>query len=327
MNRVPLVTRFRCHSFGAFFCAVLFFFFAKVGTAQDQTSQAVSRAQLLGTQTAPPLPPGVSPTGVQEGQAVPSPNDTDLGEQQILKQVEEYKPFTASAAAPFYYTSNVALTNRGVVSDFLVAPTVGFFYQPRITRTLYGFVDVRQQFFYYDRHDSFNFGTFDAEAGLIFAIPEFHNLLLRAEYDFNRLTSSDDLGAEFFANHTFVASAELPFRVGRAQQLSLGIDFNISMAADHESPRRNDYGVYLGYSVFLTRRLSLDNVGRIVVRDYYHGDRTEVSEILAVSANYRLNTFWTLSAISSFAASQSNHSVFDYKVANVGGTVAVSAHF
>jgi hypothetical protein len=305
----------------------LLFFFAEDGIAQDQTSQSINRAELLGGQTAPPLPPGVSPSGVQQGQAASSPNDTDLGEQQILKEVEQYKPFTASAAAPFYYTSNVALTDKGVVSDFLVAPAVGFFYQPRITRTLYGFFAVRQQFFYYDQHDSFDFGSFDAEAGLIFAIPEFHNLILRGEYDFNRLTSSDDLGAGFFANHTFVASAELPFRIGRAQQLSLGVDFNISMAADHESPRRNDYGVYVGYSVFLTRKLSLDNVGRIVVRDYYHGSRTDVSEILALSANYRLNSLWTLSAISSFSASQSNHSVFDYKVANVGGSVAVSAHF
>jgi len=327
MGYVRSFLRLRRHFLGALVGAISLSILAGHATAQDQTSQSVNRAELLRAQTGPPLPPGVSPTGVEEGQAAPSPNDTDLGEQQILKQVEKYQPFTASAAAPFYYTSNVALTNKGVVSDFLVAPAVGFFYQPRITRTLYGFVDVRQQFFYYDRHDSFNFGTFYAEAGLIFAIPEFHNLLLRAEYDFNRLTSSDDLGAEFFANHTFVASAELPFRIGRAQQLSLGVDFNISMAADHESPRRNDYGVFVGYSVFLTRRLSLDNVGRIVVRDYYQGDRTDVSEMLAVSANYRLNTFWTLSAISSFAASQSNHSVFDYKVANVGGTVAVSAHF
>jgi len=295
--------------------------------AQNPTSQSIERAELLRGQTAPPLPPGVSPTGVQEGQAVPSPNDTDLGEQQILKQVEEYQPFTASVAAPFYYTSNVALTRRGVVSDFLVAPAAGVYYQPRITHTLYAFVDVRQQFFYYDRYDSFDFGSFDAEAGLIYALPQFHNLILRGEYDFNRLTSSDRIQDEFFSNHALIASAELPFRLGRAQQVSLGADVNISVAADHESPRRNDYGVFLGYSIFLTRALSLDSVGRVVVRDYYHGDRADVSEMLALSANYRLTNWWTASAISSFAASQSNHSVFDYKVANVGGAIALSVKF
>jgi hypothetical protein len=327
MSHVCGLVRFRCHRLCVLFCALCFSVFAGHSMAQNQTSQSIERAQLLRAQTAPPLPPGVSPTGVQEGQAVSSPNDTDLGEQQILKQVEEYQPFTASAAAPFYYTSNVALTNKGVVGDFLVAPAVGFYYQPRITNTLYAFFDVRQQFFYYSRYDSFNFGTFDAEAGLIYAIPQFHNLILRGEYDFNRLTSSDSLQDGFFSNHAFIGSAELPFRLGRAQQLSLGAGVNISMAADHESPRRNDYGVFLGYSVFLTRALSLDSVGQIVVRDYYEGDRTDVSEMLSLSANYRLTKSWTASVISSFAASQSNHSVFDYKVANVGGAIALSVKF
>jgi hypothetical protein len=309
------------------FCALSFFVFAGHGVAQNPASQSIDRAQLLRTQTGPPLPPEVSPSGVQEGEAAASPNDADLGEQGILKRVEEYQPFTASVAAPFYYTSNVALTHRGVRGDFLVAPAAGVFYEPRITRTLYGFIDVRQQFFYYDRYNGFDFGSFDAEAGLIYSLPQFHNLILRGEYDFNRLTFSDRVLDEFFSNHSLIASAELPFRFGRAAQLSLGADVNISVAADHESPRRNDYGVFLGYSVFLTRSLSLDSAGRVVVRDYYHGDRTDVSEILAVSANYRLTNWWTTSVISSFAASQSNHSVFSYNVANVGGAIALSAKF
>jgi hypothetical protein len=309
------------------FCALSFFVFAGHGVAQNPASQSIDRAQLLRTQTGPPLPPEVSPSGVQEGEAAASPNDADLGEQGILKRVEEYQPFTASVAAPFYYTSNVALTHRGVRGDFLVAPAAGVFYEPRITRTLYGFIDVRQQLFYYNRYNGFDFGSFDAEAGLIYSLPQFHNLILRGEYDFNRLTFSDRVLDEFFSNHSLIASAELPFRFGRAAQLSLGADVNISVAADHESPRRNDYGVFLGYSVFLTRSLSLDSVGRVVVRDYYHGDRTDVSEILALSANYRLTSWWTASVISSFAASQSNHSVFSYNVANVGGVIALSAKF
>jgi hypothetical protein len=327
MGHVFGLVRFRFHCLGALFCALSFVVFAGHGVAQNSASQNIDRAQLLRTQTGSPFAPEVSPSGVQEGEAASSPNDADLGEQGILKRVEEYQPFTASVAAPFYYTSNVALTDRGVRGDFLVAPVAGVFYEPRITRTLYGFIDVRQQFFYYDRYNGFDFGSFDAEAGLIYSLPQFHNLILRGEYDFNRLTFSDRVLDEFFSNHSLIASAELPFRIGRAQQVSLGADVNISVAADHESPRRNDYGVFLGYSVFLTRSLSLDSAGRVVVREYYHGGRTDVSEILALSANYRLTKWWTASAISSFAASQSNHSVFDYNVANLGGAIALFVKF
>ena len=69
-----------------------------------------------------------------------------------------------------------------------------------------------------------NFASFDARAGLVYTMPKFYNLLLRADYDFNRLTS-DDLGDEFFTDHSLGFGAELPFRIGRAQQVSIGSDF------------------------------------------------------------------------------------------------------
>ena len=50
-------------------------------------------------------------------------------------------------------------------------------------------------------------------------------------------------------------------------------------------------------------------------------------EILALTANYRVNKYLTLSAVSTLAASQSNQSVFDYQVANLGGAVALQVKF
>ena len=82
-----------------------------------------------------------------EGYPVTSPSDKDIGEQQILKRAEEYKPFTISVYSPFYWTSNAALVSRGEQDDVLVAPGVTLMYQPRITNTLYAQVGVIQQFF------------------------------------------------------------------------------------------------------------------------------------------------------------------------------------
>ena len=124
-----------------------------------------------------------------------------------------------------------------------------------------------------------------------------------------------------------LVSAELPFQLGRAQQFSLGVDANISFAAEPDPPQRNDYEIYLGYTVRFSRAFSLDTVGRVVLRDYHLGDRLDVSEILAVTANYNVTKFLTASAISTLAASQSNHSFFDYQVANIGGLVSLSIRF
>ena len=144
---------------GAVICGLVSF----IGTQLATQAQTVdfNRAQLTQSQAPSPFGPGVSP----EGHAVPGPNDTDLGEQEVLKRAEGYEPWTASIASPVFYTSNVALTDRGEKHDIISAPVATVFYQPRIFNTLYGFADVRQQFFYYNHFNDFDFGSLDVEAG------------------------------------------------------------------------------------------------------------------------------------------------------------------
>jgi hypothetical protein len=99
------------------------------------------RAQLLGGQANPTLPT-VTPSAEAQGYAVTSPSDKDIGEQQILKRMEEYKPFTVSVYSPFFWTSNAALVSRGEEDDFVVAPGITLMYQPRITKTFYAELGV-----------------------------------------------------------------------------------------------------------------------------------------------------------------------------------------
>ena len=314
----------RSRLLGALCGTIAFACFVASGGAQ--TSQDVDRAQLLGNQNQFPTGPQVSVNGVDDGHAAASPNDPDLGVQEILKRQDEYQPFTISFATPIYYTSNVALVNSGEVGDVIAAPAVGLSYDPKITKTFYGHLAVRDQQFYYDKYPSFDFGSFDIEAGVTYFLPQFHNLILHALYDYNRLSTKDSFDA-FFENHSLIFNAELPFQIGRAQRVAVGVDANISLAGEPDGPRRHDYDAYLGYGVNLTRAFSVDAVGRVVVRDYVQGNRVDVSEILALTASYRLTKCFTASVISSFANTQSNHSVFDYEVANVGGAMSFAFKF
>ena len=72
-----------------------------------------SRATAAEARSAFQAPTDVSAEGVDQDYAAASPNDTDLGEQAILKRVEKYEPFTLETGVPIYYTSNVALVDRG----------------------------------------------------------------------------------------------------------------------------------------------------------------------------------------------------------------------
>jgi hypothetical protein len=291
----------------------------------DQASQAVDRSQLFRSQSS--IVPGepITQSSNAFGYAAPSANDADLGEQAILKRQEQYQPFTFSASLPYYWTSNVALVPTGEVSDGVLAPSFVFAYQPKLTKTLYGEFIAAQQLFYYDRLGAFNFTSFDAIAGIVYYLPNYHNLTLRLRYDYNRLTT--DEWDEFFANHSIVVSADMPFHFGRAMQLNLGALANISVAADPSGPQRSDFEAYAGYHVQFSRSFSMDAVGRILFKEYYEGDRRDVSELLALTADYRVREWLTLSAVTTAAWNQSNHSVFDYSVVNLGGSVALTLKF
>ncbi len=119
----------------------------------------------------------------------------------------------------------------------------------------------------------------------------------------------------------------MPFRIGRAQQLSFGADTRISLYAYPEPPRRNDFSFYAGYTANLSRSFSINAAASLAVRPYDTGGRTDVSEIISLSASYRIREWLTLSLISSFVANQSNRSVFDYQVANAGGGISLTWKF
>jgi Putative beta-barrel porin 2 len=302
---------------------------AAVASLSSLDAQQVSvqdRAQLLRSSAPAGTDPYSEENGVDNGRAAESPNDADIGEQEILKRIERYEPFTASVATPFYYTSNVALARKGELGDLLFAPTAGVTYAPRFTSTLYGSLSVQRQEFYYNKFTALDFGSFDFRAGLSYILPKAHNLMLHAEYDYNRLTFSNSFN-DFFSNHSIFLSAELPFRFGRAQQVSLGVDTNVSLDSNPSAPQRDEFDVYIGYAVSLTRSLSFGAVGRVFVRDYRNISRTDVSEVFALTANYRITKNFSASAASTLAWSQSSKSVFDYNVANVGGALSLTFKF
>ena len=82
-----------------FMCAAALILAGQSAQAQAPPGSAQSRAELFGRQAYPGA--SATPGAEAEGYAVTSPSDKDIGEQQILKRVEEYKPFTISIYSPF----------------------------------------------------------------------------------------------------------------------------------------------------------------------------------------------------------------------------------
>src|SRR5256885_4178832 len=93
------------HGVGLRFGAGLLATLLLVALNSSLQAQAVSvqdRAQLL-RPPASPTDPYSEQNGVENGRAVGTENDADVGEQEILKRIERYEPFTVSIATPIYY--------------------------------------------------------------------------------------------------------------------------------------------------------------------------------------------------------------------------------
>ncbi|MDQ2867599.1 MAG: outer membrane beta-barrel protein, partial [Verrucomicrobiota bacterium] len=299
--------------------------FSAEKTRGQATGAAQDRSQLFRTEPGLRFSGEPGSGGEDLGYASSSANDADLGVQALLKRETEYQPFSITVSAPYYYTSNVALSRNGEMGDGVFSPSIAFAYQPKLAKTLYVELIVAQQLFYYNDNDVFNFGSFDAIAGLVYYLPQYHNLTLRGRYDFNRLTT--DSFDEFFANHALDFSAEMPFQFGRALQLTMGVSADVSLAATPSAPQRSEFDAYAGLQAQLSRSFSLDAVTRIAVKDYYQGGRTDMSEFLSLSASYRIREWLTVTALTSFVWNQSNQSVFDYSVYNLGGAIALTVKF
>jgi hypothetical protein len=326
MNAISMnyALRIRLTSFAGAVTALVSIALASTGEAQ--TVQALNRATISRDQEAMAALPSPSPGEVEGNYIVSSPNDADLGEQQILKRTEGYQPFVVSASIPFYWTSNVALTNSGEQSDFLVSPVVAIAYQPQIAKDVFAYVSVRQQMFYYGRLTEFDFGSFDVEVGITYTVRQIHDLVLHIGYDNNRLTDKNSFD-DFFANNIFAFSAEMPFRISRAQQLTAGFATNISMAGDPQGPRRHEFDWYAAYSAQVTRALNVGANVRLSLYDYVQTDRLDFTESVSLGATYSITKLISASALLSFSANQSNHSVFDYQVFDGGGAVSFSIRF
>src|SRR2546423_10378300 len=117
---------------------------ASIGSVSAQQVSVQDRAQLLRSSSPAPTDPYSEENGVDNGRAAESPNDADIGEQQILKRVERYEPFTVSVSTPIYYTSNVALVRSGEQGDVLFAPAAGVTFAPRLTQTLYAAFTIQR---------------------------------------------------------------------------------------------------------------------------------------------------------------------------------------
>lgn len=171
-----------------------------------------------------------------------------------------------------------------------------------------------------------NFATFEGQGGLSYYLKDLGNLVVRALYDYDRLSGTDDFDGIFFS-HGFLFNAELPIRLSHNQSLALGVNTRVNIKTHPGRAQRNEVEPYLDYTIGITREFFIDAYAEISLREYEARDRRDGEGMVALSANYRLTNWLTGSVIGSLAANRSNISFYNYNVGNVGGAFELSLKF
>ncbi|MFH1067972.1 MAG: TonB-dependent receptor [bacterium] len=263
--------------------------------------------------------------------ASPSPGDEDLGVQMLLKRREEYKPLTLFGDASAFYTSNATLVKDNAPGDWFWVGRVGASYQPRILPNLLGEATVQQQFFRYDEFKNLDFDSMNVGGGLTYIIQEFWDIAVFGRYNFNRLTYGRDTingeeDDEFFKNHTMTFGLQKIFPLARAHYLYIGHTSQLAIS-EPSALQRNDYSLFAGYNVKLTRDIEAQAGYRFAYFDYNFRGREDLNQTASLGATYKPIEWVSLFTSLSVGLNNSNQPANDYKVYNAGGGFGVQVKF
>lgn len=262
----------------------------------------------------------------QNAFAPPSPGDSDIGQQLILKETPKSRPFRAYADTFGYWTNNAANTSVGELDDWFWGARVGVGWQPRIAKKLFLDLDVHQQMFRYDRYGALDFESLDVDAGLVYVEPRLANTIFFTQFNFNRITN-DDFGEALMNSVSVRAGAQKTFIIDRRNSLQLSVMGDWDISNDLDELRRHEYIGDVTWRFKIMRDLVFAVNYRYTWFNYLDVDRGDSLNIVGATLTWSPRKWLDLYAISSFSFNNSSIDAFDYETASLGGGLGVKIKF
>lgn len=264
--------------------------------------------------------------------APPSPSDSDIGEQIILKEPNAYDAWSVYADSGFFWTSNARLLRESAASDTYFTTGINVNFLPYLGNNF--FLDFSGQFriYRYIENPDLDFNYTQGKAGLIYVIRELADTTLFINYQYDLLTSRGflpnvDEAAQTYAAHT------LAYGVRKAFIYSRGLSFYASYTGEFTLGGRpgfaltNAQSFLVGSQVGLTRFLNLDVYYRFTVYDFRQNNRIDVNNLIGGGITLVPVDWLSVQAITTLAFNHSNESFFSYFAATLGGSLSLSVKF
>lgn len=254
----------------------------------------------------------------------------DFGEQHILRATDVWQPWHIGVDTGYSYQTNVALTERNEIDDWVFSSAIVANYNAKLRGNLFGEANLRQSFFRYSRGeiaDVLDFDLLQVDLGLAYVIPQVPGLVAYARYGFQRLTDGGDWADELFTNHTILAGVQKIWRPMRGHQFYAAVTGEWSLHASEERPQRDEYALSLGYNIQWTNKLRSSLLYRLALQDYELDGRYDFNQNVGLSLTYQMAEWCTVFASAGFTNNDSSKPTLDYENLSGGLNVGVQAKF
>ena len=261
--------------------------------------------------------------------------DEEYGVQRILYRRSNWEPWNVRFDLGGTYTSNVALVPDGERDDFFLQSGIAVSYNPQIKGGWFGHVSLSDQIYRYDEADFFDFDLLRAEAGLMYAFPRqgtaydpvLGDLLLYANYVYYAVTEPWEWSERNFDNHSIAFGAVKTWRISQGNQFSLGLNGDLSLAANRDEPQRNEYSAIAAYRLKLTSALETALVYRAAWYDYSEFGRDDFNQMVSLGLEYKVTDWFSVNAAVAGIFNNSDHRAFDYDVFHTGLSLTASVQW
>jgi hypothetical protein len=306
-----------------------------IGAASGQSTSGVSgpllaqNAQIeqsrLYDRTTGPDATGMTPDGMAlPGTANGNSDDESFGAQQMLKTQQRVREFVLSGDSSMFYTNNVALTRRDMISDGFFVGGAGLGWSHAINPQMQLQVGGRVSLFRYVDTSSLDFENLSAGIGFNWIPQPAWGITVFARYDFTELL--DKHSRELLQDHEFTLGAQKVFAINRVHSFTLGASGSVGIS-DPFSAQRDQISAFGAYHLSFTQQLDAELAYRIGGFFYNGGGRNDFNQAVSLGMRYRFTSWMEANALFTFASNRSSKSVFDYDVLNTGGSVGFAVRF
>ena len=271
----------------------------------------------------------VPPEGVTDGVGP----DLDYGQQEVLVRIDEWQPWAFGATAGYEYQSNASLTPNTEIDDYLFRQSAslrGTFPLPSLSDSLFFDVGVFQQIYRYDELDVLDYDRIDADAGILWVLPQSAPSLLAGSVfslkgSWYRMSEAWSFGDELFSNAGLGAGLLRSVPLSRNHSLLFNVTADVSLEASDPLPQRHEYAGLIAWQAQWAPRWESSVFARTVLYDYDTHDDWNTS--LGATLDYVVRPWCRLGLSGSYIYNSSDIDVFDYENFTLGASLRLSVRF